>query len=41
MIGCLHAFRPGRAAPMYDLLEPLRPRADRMVLRDGFKPLVG
>jgi hypothetical protein len=25
---------------MYDLLEPLRPRADRMVLRDGFKPLV-
>jgi CRISPR-associated protein Cas1 len=32
MIGYLHACRPGRAALVYDLMEPLRPRADRLVL---------
>ncbi len=32
MIGYLHACRPGRAALVYDLVEPLRPRVDRGVL---------
>jgi CRISPR-associated protein Cas1 len=31
-IGCLHACRPGRAALVYDLMEPLRPRMDRLLL---------
>jgi CRISP-associated protein Cas1 len=31
-IGYLHACRPGRVALVYDLLEPLRPRVDRLVL---------
>jgi CRISPR-associated endonuclease Cas1 len=31
-IGYLHACRPRRAALVYDLMEPLRPRADRLVL---------
>ena len=31
-IGCLHACRPGRVALVYDLMEPLRPRVDRLVL---------
>jgi CRISPR-associated protein Cas1 len=30
-IGYLHACRPGRAALVYDLMEPLRPRVDRLV----------
>lgn len=32
-IGYLHASRPGRLALIYDLMEPLRPLVDRMVLR--------
>jgi CRISP-associated protein Cas1 len=31
-IGYLHACRPGRAALVYDLMEPLRPLVDRLVL---------
>ncbi len=31
-IGYLHACRPGRVALVYDLMEPLRPRMDRLVL---------
>jgi len=31
-ISYLHACRPGRAALVYDLMEPLRPRVDRLVL---------
>jgi CRISP-associated protein Cas1 len=31
-IGYLHARRPGRAALVYDLMEPLRPQVDRKVL---------
>jgi CRISPR/Cas system-associated endonuclease Cas1 len=31
-IGYLHACRPGRVALVYDLMEPLRPWADRLVL---------
>jgi CRISP-associated protein Cas1 len=32
-VGYLHASRPGRVALVYDLMEPLRPRMDRLVLR--------
>jgi CRISP-associated protein Cas1 len=32
MIGYLHSCRPGRVALVYDLMEPLRPRVDRLVL---------
>jgi CRISPR-associated endonuclease Cas1 len=32
-IGYLHASRPGRLALVYDLMEPLRPIVDRIVLR--------
>ena len=32
-IGYLHACRPGRTALVYDLMEPLRPQVDRLVLR--------
>jgi CRISPR-associated protein Cas1 len=31
-IGYLHTSRPGRAALVYDLMEPLRPQVDRLVL---------
>lgn len=31
-IGYLHACRPGRVALVYDLMEPLRPRVNRLVL---------
>jgi CRISPR-associated endonuclease Cas1 len=31
-IGYLHACRSGRVALVYDLMEPLRPQVDRMVL---------
>lgn len=31
-VGYLHACHPGRAALVYDLMEPLRPRVDRLVL---------
>ena len=31
-IGYLHTCRPGRVALVYDLMEPLRPRVDRLVL---------
>jgi CRISPR-associated protein Cas1 len=31
-IDYLHACRPGRVALVYDLMEPLRPRVDRLVL---------
>jgi CRISPR-associated protein Cas1 len=31
-VGYLHACRPGRVALVYDLMEPLRPRMDRLVL---------
>src|SRR5262249_6144829 len=31
-IGYLHAMRPGRAALVYDLMEPLRPKIDRLIL---------
>jgi len=31
-IGYLHACRPGKAALVYDLMEPLRPRVDHLVL---------
>ena len=31
-IGYLHACRPGRVALVYDLMEPLRPQLDRLVL---------
>ena len=31
-IGYLHACRPGRAALVYDLMEPMRPQVDRLVL---------
>lgn len=31
-IGYLHVCRPGRAALVYDLMEPLRPKVDRIVL---------
>jgi CRISP-associated protein Cas1 len=31
-IGYLHTCRPGRAALVYDLMEPLRPQVDRLVL---------
>ena len=32
MIGYLHACRPGRMALVYDLMEPLRPHVDRLIL---------
>jgi CRISPR-associated protein Cas1 len=32
MIGYLHTRRPGRVALVYDLMEPLRPRVDQLVL---------
>jgi CRISPR-associated endonuclease Cas1 len=32
-IGYLHASRPGRVALVYDLMEPLRPEVDRIVLQ--------
>jgi CRISP-associated protein Cas1 len=32
MVGYLHVCRPGRVALVYDLMEPLRPRVDRLVL---------
>lgn len=32
MIGYLHACHPGRVALVYDLMEPLRPQVDRLVL---------
>jgi CRISP-associated protein Cas1 len=32
MIGYLHACRPGRAALVYDLMEPLRPQVNRLML---------
>jgi CRISPR-associated protein Cas1 len=31
-IGYLHVCRPGRVALVYDLMEPLRPQVDRLVL---------
>ena len=31
-IGYLHTCRPGRVALVYDLMEPLRPRVDRLIL---------
>jgi CRISP-associated protein Cas1 len=31
-IGYQHACRPGRAALVYDLMEPLRPRVDCLLL---------
>ncbi|MDQ3540590.1 MAG: CRISPR-associated endonuclease Cas1, partial [Chloroflexota bacterium] len=31
-MGYLHACRPGRVALVYDLMEPLRPQVDRLVL---------
>jgi len=31
-ISYLHVCRPGRVALVYDLMEPLRPRVDRLVL---------
>jgi CRISPR-associated endonuclease Cas1 len=31
-IGYLHTRRPGRAALVYDLMEPLRPQVDRLAL---------
>jgi hypothetical protein len=31
-VGYLHASRPGRVALVYDLMESLRPRVDRLVL---------
>jgi CRISP-associated protein Cas1 len=31
-IGYLHICRPGRVALVYDLMEPLRPQVDRLVL---------
>lgn len=31
-IGYLHTSRPGRMALVYDLMEPLRPQVDRLVL---------
>jgi len=31
-IGYLHTCRPGRMALVYDLMEPLRPQVDRLVL---------
>jgi CRISPR-associated protein Cas1 len=31
-IGYLHACRPGRVALVYELMEPLRPQVDRLVL---------
>jgi CRISPR-associated protein Cas1 len=31
-IGYLHACRPGRVALVYDLMEPIRPRVDRLLL---------
>ena len=31
-IGYFHSCRPGRAALVYDLMEPLRPQVDRLVL---------
>jgi CRISPR-associated protein Cas1 len=31
-IGYLHTSRPGRVALVYDLMEPLRPQVDRLVL---------
>jgi CRISPR-associated protein Cas1 len=31
-IGYLHAYRPGRVALVYDLMEPLRPQVDRLIL---------
>src|SRR5215218_4827491 len=31
-IGYLHTCRPGRVALVYDVMEPLRPRVDRLVL---------
>jgi CRISP-associated protein Cas1 len=32
-IGYLHACRPGRVALVYDLMEPLRPRVNHVVLQ--------
>ncbi len=32
MISYLHACRPGRTALVYDLMEPLRPQVDRLML---------
>jgi CRISPR-associated endonuclease Cas1 len=31
-IGYLHACRPGRVALVYELMEPLRPQVDRLLL---------
>ena len=31
-VGYLHASRSGRLALVYDLMEPLRPRVDRLLL---------
>ena len=31
-IGYLHACRPGRSALVYDLMEPLRPLVDRLLI---------
>ena len=31
-IGYLHAYRPGRTALLYDLMEPLRPQVDQLAL---------
>jgi CRISPR-associated protein Cas1 len=33
MMGYLHACHPGRVALVYDLMEPLRPQVDRLVLK--------
>lgn len=32
MVGYLHAVRQWRSALVYDLMEPLRPKVDRLVL---------
>jgi len=32
-IGYLHTFRPGRVSLVYELMEPLRPQVDRLLLR--------
>lgn len=41
-VGYLHACHPGRVALVYDLMEPLRPKVDRLVLdfmrRQTFEP---
>lgn len=42
MLGYLHACYPGRVALVYDAMEPLRPRAEKLVLeflqRQAFSP---